>query len=142
MKKTKILYWTTTVIVFLFEGVLPALTSNTQLAVEGIRHLGYPDYFRVFLTVFKVLGALALILPFIKDRLKEWAYAGFAITMLSAFISHWSVDGFSAQTVLPLFFLAILITSYISYHGLIKFQRDNSLANRKIEKAGSKLAAA
>src|SRR5262245_56670461 len=77
MKKTKILFWTTTIIVFLFDGLLPALTFNTQLAVDGIRHLGYPDYFRVLLTAFKVLGATALILPFLKGRIKEWAYAGF-----------------------------------------------------------------
>ena len=63
-KTTKIIYWTTTGIIFLFEGVMPALTSHTALAVEGIRHLGYPDYFRVMLTIFKVVGALALVLPF------------------------------------------------------------------------------
>lgn len=58
MKATKIIYLTTTVLIFLFEGVMPALTSNTEVAKEGIRHLGYPDYFRNIFTVFKVLGAL------------------------------------------------------------------------------------
>ena len=111
----KIAYWSTTIIVFLFEGVLPALTSNSPLAVEGIRHLGYPDYFRVMLTVFKVAGALALILPFVKGRFKEWAYTGFAITLISAFVSHWAVDGLSGQTLFPLIFLGILVTSYILY---------------------------
>jgi hypothetical protein len=87
-KRTNIIYWSATTILFLFEGVVPALTSHTDLAVEGIRHLGYPDYFRVLLTVFKVAGALALLLPFVKGRIKEWAYSGFAFTILSAFISH------------------------------------------------------
>src|SRR5215217_2336731 len=86
-KATKRIYWITTVIIFLFEGVMPALTSNTELAIAGIRHLGYPDYFRVMLTVFKVAGAAALILPFVKGRLKEWAYAGFALSMIAAFVS-------------------------------------------------------
>ena len=117
-KTTKIIYWSTTTLVFLFEGVLPALTSNTQLAVEGIRHLGYPDYFRVMLTFFKVAGALVLILPFIKGIVKEWAYAGMGITMLSAFISHWAVDGFSGQTLFPLIFFGILSASYIAYQRL------------------------
>lgn len=116
MKKIKIIYWTTTVIIFLFDGVAPALTSHTQLAVEGIRHLGYPDYFRVMLTVFKVLGALALILPMVPSRVKESAYAGFAITMLSACVSHWVVDGFGFQTIFPLIILVILVVSYIYYH--------------------------
>ena len=45
-------------LIFIFEDGVPALTSHTPLAVEGIGHLGYPDYFRVMLTVFKVVGAL------------------------------------------------------------------------------------
>ena len=119
-KTTKIIYWITTGIIFLFEGVMPALTSNTDLAVEGIRHLGYPDYFRVMLTIFKVVGALVLILPFVNGRFKEWAYAGFGITMISAFISHWAVDGFSGQALFPLIIFAVLITSYIYYNKIYK----------------------
>src|SRR5215475_3991976 len=103
-KATRIIYWSTTGLIFLFEGVVPALTSNSQLAIDGIRHLGYTDYFRVWLTILKVAGALVLILPFVKGRVKEWAYAGFAFTMLSAFISHWAVDGLGAQTIFPLIF--------------------------------------
>lgn len=61
---TKFFYWITTILIFLFEGVIPALTSHTQVAVEGTRHLGYPDYFRGMLTVFKVMGALALCAAF------------------------------------------------------------------------------
>ena len=130
-KTTKIIYWATTGFIFMFEGVMPALTSHTDLAVEGIRHLGYPDYFRVLLSVFKVAGALALILPFVKGRMKEWAYAGFSITMISAFVSHWVVDGFSGQTLFPLFVFVILSISYIHYHKLVKLQsRENQLLNQ------------
>ena len=124
-KTTKIVYWTTTGIIFLFEGVMPALTSQTDLAVEGIRHLGYPDYFRVMLTIFKVAGALALVLPFVRGRFKEWAYAGFGFTMIAAFISHGVVDGFHGQTFFPLFIFAILATSYLSYHQLRKLAHSN-----------------
>jgi len=119
-KTTKTIYWTTTGIFFLFEGVMPAFTSHTDLAAEGIRHLGYPDYFRVMLTVYKVVGALALILPFISKRFKEWAYAGFGLTIISAFVSHWVVDGFSGQTLFPLLILGILSTSYLYYQKLNK----------------------
>lgn len=115
-KSTKITYWITTGIIFLFEGLMPALTSHTDLAVEGIRHLGYPDYFRVLLTFFKVAGALALIIPFIKNPFKEWAYAGFGITMISAFVSHAAVDGINGQTFFPLIIFGILAISYRCYH--------------------------
>lgn len=121
-KKIKIIYWTTTIIIFLMEGVIPALTSNSELAKQGIKHLGYPDYFRVMLTIFKVLGALALVLPFINAKIKEWAYAGFAITMTSALISHWAVDGPGVQTFMPAAFLGILFVSYIFYKKLEKKQ--------------------
>ncbi|WP_317899900.1 DoxX family protein [Aurantibacillus circumpalustris] len=124
IKTTKIIYWTSTVIIFLFEGVAPALTSHTEVAVEGIRHLGYPDYFRVLLTVFKVLGALALILPMVKGRVKEWAYAGFGVVMISACVSHTAVDGFGGQSIFPLIIFVILITSYLQYHKLIDKHTD------------------
>ena len=115
MKPTKIIYWTTTALIFLFEGVLVALTSNSELAVEGIRHLGYPPYFGPMLAAFKVTGALVLIVPAFKGRVKEWAYAGFGIVFISAAVSHAAVDGPGGQTIFPIVFFAILITSYVTY---------------------------
>ncbi len=56
MKNTKIIFLVTTVIIFLMEGVMLAFTSQTELAKEGIRHMGYPAYFGNTLVVFKVLG--------------------------------------------------------------------------------------
>ena len=44
MKKNNIIFWVTTGFIFLFEGMMPALTSQTEMAKEGIRHLGYPEY--------------------------------------------------------------------------------------------------
>lgn len=118
MKKDKIIFWTTTVIIFLFEGLMPALTGHTDLAKQGIAHLGYPDYFRIELNIFKVLGSLALILPMVPARIKEWAYFGLALSMISAFIAHAVVDGVNGQTFFPIIPLVILIVSYIYYHKL------------------------
>jgi len=118
MKKDKIIYWITTIIIVLFEGVMPALTSQTELAKEGIRHLGYPEYFGNALVIFKILGVLALVIPQVSKRLKEWAYAGFAFDFLFATISHGSVDGINGQTFFPLVVLGVLAVSYIYYHKL------------------------
>lgn len=120
MKKDKIIYWITTTLIFIWEGVIPGLTSHTDLAKQGISHLGYPDYFRIELAVFKVLGALALILPMVPARVKEWAYAGFGIVLISAFVSHTAVDGLSGQSFFPLIIMAILVVSYIYYHKIKK----------------------
>src|SRR5258708_13348586 len=49
-------------------------------------HLGFPPYFKVELTVAKILGVLALVIPAVPFKVKEFAYAGFAITPVSAAI--------------------------------------------------------
>lgn len=118
MKTQKIIFWTSTTLIALFEGLMPALTSQTELAKEGIRHLGYPEYFGAALVVFKILGVLALIIPQVPARVKEWAYAGFTFNFLFAAISHGAVDGVNGQTFFPLVVLGILAVSYVYYHKL------------------------
>lgn len=118
MKKNKIVFWTATIIIFLFETVLPAFTFNTELARTGISHLGFPAYFGSLLVTFKILGGLALIIPSVPARVKEWAYAGFAFNFISASVAHAAVDGLDFQTFFPLIIFGILIVSYISWHKL------------------------
>src|ERR1044071_9391528 len=63
-----------------------------QLA-EMFTHLGFPAYFRVELSWAKLIG-IALLLAPVPARLKEWAYAGFAINLGSALVAHISLgDG-------------------------------------------------
>lgn len=119
------MYWVATALIFIMDGLIPALTSNTELAKQGISHLGYPDYFRTLLTIFKVSGALILILPVFKGRIKEWAYAGFTFNFISAAVSHTVVDGFGGQTIFPLVALLILAVSYFNYHRLPKIEAVN-----------------
>jgi len=118
MKKEKIMFWTATILLALFEGVMPALTWQTEMAREGIKHLGYPEYFGNALVLFKIAGVLALIIPQVPKRIKEWAYAGFAFDFIFATISHGAVDGINGQAFFPLIFLGILAVSYIFYHKL------------------------
>lgn len=115
-KTNKIIFWTSTILIFLFEGVMAALSSQTELAKEGIRHLGYPEYFGNALVVFKILGVIILVVPQIPKRLKEWAYAGFTFDFLFASLSHYAVDGLDFQTFFPLIILAILMVSYVFYY--------------------------
>jgi DoxX-like protein len=63
---------------------------------EAFTHLGFPAYFRVELSWAKLIGVVLLLAP-VPARLKEWAYAGFAIDLGSALIAHLSVgDGSEA----------------------------------------------
>ena len=75
-------------------------TAYAQLRLpqvaEAFAHLGFPPYFRVELSWAKLVGVALLLAP-VPPRLKEWAYAGFAINVVSAFIAHVAVgDGADA----------------------------------------------
>lgn len=118
MKKEKIIFWTSTGFLFLFQGVMPALTGHTEMAKEGMKHLGYPDYFAPLLNICKVIGSLLLIIPKVPTRYKEWAYAGFGFDFIFAFASIIAVDGLGAIAIIPIVAMFILVASYLTYHKL------------------------
>jgi preprotein translocase subunit YajC len=119
MKTTKITYWITTVIIAVMM-VYSFYAYLTQPAIkQAFEHLGFPNYFRVELAVCKLIGAILLLQPLSKLA-KEWAYAGFAITFVSAFIAHTSSGDPAAVFMAPVIFLVILAVSYFTYHRLQK----------------------
>ncbi|HTA93925.1 MAG TPA: DoxX family protein [Polyangiaceae bacterium] len=74
-----------------------SFTAYAELCLPQVAqafvHLGFPAYFRVELSWAKLLGVVLLLAP-VPTRLKEWAYAGFAIDLGSALIAHLAVgDG-------------------------------------------------
>lgn len=81
----KALYWTAKVFISAFI-LLSAYLTYAQ--PEGIRKLGFPDYFRIELVLAKIAGAIILLLPVTTLRVKEWIYAGFIISMTSGLIAH------------------------------------------------------
>lgn len=87
---------------------------NPEIA-QGFGHLGFPDHFRQELGIAKLIAALAIVLPMVPLRMKEWAYAGLAIVFVSAFIAHAAVDGASTGLA-PLVSLVLLVVSYIFLH--------------------------
>lgn len=120
MKRTKIIFWIATVFIFLFEGVMPlsSLVFTPEYTYIGTRPLGYPDYFALALIFCKVAGSLAILLPQVTGRLKEWAYAGLTFNLVFAAFSHIVVDGNITYILTPLVVLAVLATSYICWHKL------------------------
>jgi hypothetical protein len=86
-------YWTFTIL-FCLEMSFTAYYELLVLpqAAAAFTRLGFPaGYFRVELSWAKVVGVLALLVPMVPARLKEWAYAGFAINLVSAMIAHLSI---------------------------------------------------
>jgi len=123
MNTDKIIYWGSTAIIsiLMLFGAYSYFTS--PLAITGIARLGFPDYFRIELATAKLLGALALILPWTPSKIKEFAYAGFSIMFISAFIAHLSSGVSIEEIVSPIIALIILAVSYIYYAKLKKSKR-------------------
>lgn len=86
-------FWVFTALFCLQIGFTAYAQLRLPQVAEMFTHLGFPDYFRVELSWAKLLGVVVLLAP-VSARLKEWAYAGFAITLSSALIAHFSLgDG-------------------------------------------------
>jgi uncharacterized membrane protein len=112
MKSTAIVYWLVTGIVAI-AFVLPGignLVHAPQIAGD-MAHLGYPSYFLNILGTWKILGAIAIMLPRLA-RLKEWAYAGMIFDLTGAAISR-AVSGDGVGGISPpLAIAALVITSW------------------------------
>ena len=113
MKKNTLIYRATTAVI----SLMMLFSAYSYLArpeiAAAFKHLGFPGYFRVELAVAKIAGALVLIIPQVPVRIKEWAYAGFGITFISAAIAHASSGDPANYIMMPLVFLCILIVSYV-----------------------------
>lgn len=84
-------FWISTVLLALQMSFTAYAQLRLPQVAETFAHLGFPAYFRVELSWAKLAGAAALLIPMVPARLKEWAYAGFAITLISALIAHLAV---------------------------------------------------
>jgi hypothetical protein len=110
-------FWIVTALFCLQIGFTAYAQLRLPQVAEAFTHLGFPAYFRVELSWAKLLGVVLLLAP-VPARLKEWAYAGFAITLASALIAHLSVGdgpqawGFAAAT------LVLWGLSYLFWHRL------------------------
>ena len=92
-KGTVVGFWVATGLFCLQLGFTAYAQLRLPQVAEMFTHLGFPAYFREELSWVKLLGVVVLLAP-VPARLKEWAYAGFAITLASALIAHFSLgDG-------------------------------------------------
>jgi hypothetical protein len=120
MKKTNIFYW-------IFTGLLAVLMLFSAIGglmggADGaalFKHLGYPLSLLTFLSVAKLLGVVAILVPGY-PRVREWAYAGFTFDLLGAMYSFIAV-GDPASSWLPLIIgLLLIAASYTFYHKKLK----------------------
>ena len=126
-KRERVLYQTATAVVcavkifsndnYNFNDHFPFLNGPQGAFV----HLGLPPYFKAELTVAKILGVLALLIPKVPFKIKEFAYFGFGITLVSASIAHFArcdahlAPLFAFFIIDPVIFLAVLMVSYFYF---------------------------
>ena len=93
------IYWVTTALLALelvLGGVWDVLrVPQVHIVID---RLGYPPYFLVILGTWKLLGAVALIVPRF-PRLKEWAYAGVVFDLTGALASNLASGVTDAGTI-------------------------------------------
>jgi hypothetical protein len=142
MTRDKAIYWIATGMVCAVM-VFSAINFNLENPVGPMKgafaHLGFPDYFRIELTVAKTLGVLALLMPGIPFKAKEFAYFGFAITLISASIAHFSSGDPLLFVIDPLLFFGALVTSYVYFNKLNRHEPDRGRFAEVFDQRGDEL---
>ena len=109
-KRNKIIYWIATVWLALgmvSTGVVQLLQKREGAgAADSVAHLGYPLYILALLGIWKLLGAIAVLVPKF-PLVKEWAYAGLFFAMTGAIYSHIAM-GEPVNELLPALLLLVL----------------------------------
>ena len=120
MSRTKsITYWVTTGLLaagLLGSGIQQLFRVEAEGAIAppyawGIVQLGYPAYLLTILGVWKVLGAIAILVPKF-PTVKEWAYAGIVFLLTGALFSHTAVGHPWVEMLPALFLLALTVVSW------------------------------
>jgi uncharacterized membrane protein YphA (DoxX/SURF4 family) len=105
-------YWTTTgILVFAWVAGGVADLVRQPETLEGMMQIGYPPYILTILGVWKVLGAIAILVPRF-PRLKEWAYAGTFFELSGAIASHAFSGSHVGHLIAPGFFLVCAVASW------------------------------
>jgi len=111
-------YWVTTILIALETlagGVTDLMHGRTNLfsgplVVDVVTSLGYPVYVLAILGIWKIPGAIVLVVPGFL-RLKEWAYAGIVFELSGAAASQ-AVRGRPSDIIAPLVLLGLALSSW------------------------------
>lgn len=118
MKRPNTTYWIVTALLsaFMIFSSYGGLTLEANAVALMHDHLGYPLYFIRLISAAKILGAIAILLPFVPARVKEWAYFGFFIDLCTATFSFHAVGDPVTGWGLMFLFIAVLVLAYWLHH--------------------------
>ncbi len=104
------MHWTATLILCAFLLLSSYTYFFSESTIDGVRDLGFPDFFRIQLGVLKILAVVILLLPKAPIYLKEWAYAGFFFDFVLAFVAHLQAQ--DGEYLPALVAIVLLLVSY------------------------------
>ena len=113
MNKQKLIFYGATGVFSLMMIGSATMYFVSEEASQVFLALGFPSYFRIELGIGKYLGVIALLAPRVPDNVREWAYAGFGITLISAAIAHSAVGDPATKIIAPAVAFALLAMSYL-----------------------------
>ncbi|MEG1025669.1 MAG: DoxX family protein [Flavobacterium sp.] len=114
----KTIYWLTTALISAYLVLSSYSYLFSKSTIEGIKALGFPNFFRIELAVLKIIAVLILLIPALPLQAKEWAYAGVALFLLTAIIAHIAHKDNIWITVINLVLIGLLAVSYYTMHKL------------------------
>jgi|SRR5579872_5612139 len=107
-----IAYWASTALTaLLFAAPGLALVLRDPHFVAEMTRLGYPGYFLPFLGIWKVLGAVVVLVPGAR-YLKEWAYAGMIFDITGAIVSRAAAGDHGPELFLPFAIAGLVALSW------------------------------
>jgi DoxX-like family len=117
-KVIPILFWIFTAL-FCLEMSFTAYYELLPQGAQAFARLGFANsHFRSELSLAKLAGVIVLLVPLFPARLKEWAYAGFAINLISAIIAHLSINDRRLAFVASTLTSALWVLSYLFWRRL------------------------
>lgn len=109
----KTIYWLSTILISLFLLLSSYTYLFNKATIEGVKDLGFPDFFRIQLAVLKIIAVVFLLVSFIPVQVKEWTYAGVGLFLVTAFIAHLKHKDSIGILILLIFLFAVLCISNI-----------------------------
>ncbi len=112
----KTIYWISTGLLcsFLLWSAYTYIFSKAT--IDGVRGLGFPDFFRIQLAVLKIIAVILILIPQIPLVAKEWAYAGVFLFLITAVVAHTAHKDPFAITMVNLVLIGLVVVSNIWLH--------------------------
>lgn len=108
-------YWSSTIITTIFLLLSVYSYFFSEATINGLRDLGFPDFFRIQLAILKIIAIFGIIVPKVPSVLKEWSYAGVCFFLITALVAHIVHKDSIFISVLLVVLMLILGISYWSF---------------------------